>query len=208
MSRILCIGDTHIPNRAQDLSYQIYEEINELTERIPFDYIFFTGDLVNFPKLIDFLIKKTKNPLFKVIGNMDYLYGTMDIPFHQKTDFTFTDNQKITIGLIHGHQITPRGDHLQLELLAIEKNYNILISGHTHKEEVFLTNNGILLLNPGSATGAWSFIASGNPSFITLNIDKNRKEIDINLLQLKKNIRTLKETTYYYIFKENAFHKK
>ncbi|MFX0035606.1 MAG: YfcE family phosphodiesterase [Candidatus Hermodarchaeota archaeon] len=208
MVRILCIGDAHIPNRAQDLPNQIYNKINQLTETDPFDYTFFTGDIVNFPILIEFLNQKTRNVLFKVMGNMDYFYGINDVPVYQKLDFTFLDTQKITIGLIHGHQITPRGDLRQLELLAIDNSYNILISGHTHKEEVFLTDKGILLLNPGSVTGAWSFFASGIPSFIILNLSENRKEINIKLLQLKTNIETMKETIYYYIFKENALHKK
>ena len=100
-------------------------------------------------------------------------------------------NTKISIGLTHGSQIRPRGDHIQLEKFAIEKKINVLVSGHTHKEEVFLTTNGTLLINPGSATGAWSFVASGIPSFILLNIYESNKEIHVNLFQVQKNSREL-----------------
>ena len=94
------------------------------------------------------------------------------------------------IGLTHGHQISPRGDHSQLETLAVKNNFNILISGHTHKEEVKLTVKGILLLNPGSATGAWSFVASQNPSFIVLQL--NEKTGDINVTLHRYDIRAAK----------------
>ncbi|TET57706.1 MAG: YfcE family phosphodiesterase, partial [Promethearchaeota archaeon] len=168
MVRILCIGDSHIPVRAKDLPMQIYNKINELTSTELFDYTFFTGDLINFPELLDFLNQKTKRSLFKVIGNMDYYYGNRDSPTYQKLDVFFEENDKITLGLTHGSQIKPRGDHDQLEILAQENDYNIVVSGHTHKEEIYLTKKGILLINPGSVTGAWSFVASSIPSFIEL----------------------------------------
>ena len=208
MNRILAIGDSHIPRRARNVPNKIYNILNQLIKKERFDYTFFTGDIIKADDFINFLNLNTKKDLFIVIGNMDYYGGNRDAPMYQKLDFLFSDNNKITIGLTHGHQISPRGDHMQLELLAIDNNYSILISGHTHKEEIFLTNKGILLLNPGSVTGAWSFIASGNPSFITLNINESTKQIDVKLLQLEKNTGTIKETKYYYIFKENAISKK
>ena len=186
MVRILCIGDSHVPIRAKDLPEQICDKINELTETKLFDYTFFTGDVINFPEFLDFLNKKIKRTLFRVIGNMDYYYGNRDSPIFQKLDIYFEDKDKFTIGLTHGSQIRPRGDHSQLENLAIEKEYNILVSGHTHKEEVFITNNGILLINPGSVTGAWSFVASGIPSFIELFVDETTKELVVNLFQIDK----------------------
>ena len=165
-----------------------------------FDYIFFTGDLIKAPEFIDFLNQRTNKDIFIVIGNMDFYGGNRDAPVYQELKIPFYD-ENITIGLTHGAQIQPRGDHLQLETLAIEKNFNILIIGHTHKEELFLTKNGILLLNPGSVTGAWSFVASGIPSFITLNIQSKTREIDVNLFQLEKN--NINVLSSYYLFKNN-----
>ena len=206
--RILCIGDSHVPIRAKDLPTQIYEKINELTQTELYDYTFFTGDVVNFPKLLDFLNLKTKRTLFRVIGNMDYYYGNRDSPNYQKLEISFEDNDKITLGLTHGAQIRPRGDHGQLENLAIEKEYTILVSGHTHKEEVFLTKKGILLINPGSITGAWSFVASGIPSFIELYIDEKIKAIIINLFQINKQTREIVVSESYFILKNNQIYKK
>ncbi len=206
--RILCIGDSHVPIRAKDLPTQIYEKINELTQTELYDYTFFTGDVVNFPKLLDFLNLKTKRTLFRVIGNMDYYYGNRDSPNYQKLEISFEDNDKITLGLTHGAQIRPRGDHGQLENLAIEKEFAILVSGHTHKEEIFLTKKGILLINPGSITGAWSFVASGIPSFIELYIDEKIKAIIINLFQINKQTREIVVSESYFILKNNQIYKK
>lgn len=203
MVRILCIGDSHVPVRAKDLPKQIYDKINELTETILFDFTFFTGDVINFPEILDILNQKTKRAFFKVIGNMDYYYGNRDSPTYQKLDISFEDKDKFTIGLTHGSQIRPRGDHSQLENLAIGKEYNILVSGHTHKEEVFLTNKGILLINPGSVTGAWSFVASGIPSFIELYVDETTKEIVVKLFQVDKKTRQITDFVFYFILKNN-----
>lgn len=207
MVRILCIGDSHVPIRAKDLPAQICKQIDESTRTELYDYTFFTGDLINFPKFIDFLKQKTKKrTIFRVIGNMDYYYGNRDSPNYQKLDISLKDNDKITLGLTHGDQIKPRGDHSQLENLAIENEYNILVSGHTHKEEVFLTKKGILLINPGSVTGAWSFVASGVPSFIELYINENNKSIIINLFQFDKQSREIAVSQSNFTLKDNRIY--
>ncbi len=207
MVRCLIIGDAHIPRRAKSVPDEILNKLNELTDPKPFDYTFFTGDLITAFDFIDFLSLKTNNDVFTVIGNMDYYGGNRSAPLYQSLDIKLADSDKLTIGMTHGHQIEPRGDHSQLEYLAInEKSYNILISGHTHKEEIFLTQKGILLLNPGSVTGAWSFIASGIPSFILLQIDEDTKNIEITLFQLEKSSKKFDELKSYFRFENNVIH--
>lgn len=137
------------------------------------------------------------------MGNMDYYYGNRNAPIYQKLDIIFEDKDEMTLGLTHGTQINPRGDHSQLENLAIEKKYNIIVSGHTHKEEIFLTDKGILLINPGSVTGAWSFVASGIPSFIELNIIESAKEIIIDLFQIDRHSREIIVLKSKYFFQNN-----
>jgi len=204
MVRCLVIGDAHIPRRAKSVPNKILSKLNELTDQKSFDYTFFTGDLITAFGFIDFLNSKTYNNVFIVIGNMDYYGDNKNAPVYQKLEVDFLGNEKLTIGLTHGHQIEPRGDHSQLEYLATnEKSYNILISGHTHKEEVFLTRNGILLMNPGSVTGAWSFIASGIPSFIIVQINEETKNIDVTLFQLDKRSKNFDELKSYFIFENN-----
>ena len=203
MVRILCIGDSHIPNRAKDLPEKIYNKLDNLTKEGLFDFTFFTGDVIKFPKLLDSLNLKTKKKLYIVMGNMDYYYGNRNTPIYQKLDIILEDKDKMTLGLTHGTQIRPRGDHSQLENLAIEKKYNIIVSGHTHKEEIFLTDKGILLINPGSVTGAWSFVASSIPSFIELNVNESTKEIVVDLIQIDKRSREIIVLKSKYFFQNN-----
>ena len=200
MVRCLLIGDPHIPRRAQRIPYKIIDKLNDLTDQKLFAYTFFTGDLITASDFIDFLKLKTQNKVFIVIGNMDYFSGDNTAPIYEELQISFSDNEKMTIGLTHGAQINPRGDHSNLEKLAIHKEYNILISGHTHKEEVFLTKQGILLLNPGSVTGAWSFVANDIPSFISLHINEESKEISVKIFQFERNSDKITEISSYFIF--------
>jgi putative phosphoesterase len=204
MIRCLVIGDSHIPRRAKEIPVKIIEKLNGLTKEKLFIYTFFTGDLIDAFDFIDFLNNKTEKNVFVVLGNMDYYSGNKNAPIHQKLAISFPDNQKLNIGLTHGHQIQPRGDHGQLETLASQDMHcNILISGHTHKEEIFLTKKGILLLNPGSVTGAWSFIASGIPSFIEIDIEEKNKQINVSLFQLEKKSKNINELKSFYLFENN-----
>jgi putative phosphoesterase len=201
MVYILLTGDSHIPRRASMVPDEIYSEINKQVVNNLFDFVFFTGDLINAPKLLEFLNNITSNKVFKVIGNMDYYGGNRNLPQSQHLPISISNDRKITIGLIHGHQVHPRGDHNQLESIALENGYNILVSGHTHKEEIYLTREGILLLNPGSITGAWSFVASGNCSFIILKIEEISLTILVKLFQYKRKDSRLviSESNYQFI---------
>jgi len=203
MVKFLLIGDSHVPKRASDIPKQIQIKLEELTKSELFEYTFFTGDEINYPEFMEFLNLITKRNVFRVIGNMDYYYGNKDAPIYQKLNLVIEEKNNLTIGLTHGHQVSPRGDHTQLELLAQEKEYNIMISGHTHKEEIFLTESRILLLNPGSVTGAWSFVASGIPSFIVLYMHNKTKSIEVSLFQLDKKPDKVIETKNHYIFEKN-----
>ncbi|MFX1457439.1 MAG: YfcE family phosphodiesterase [Promethearchaeota archaeon] len=193
MVRILILGDSHIPEREREIISQVYEKLDDLSKNNLFDFILFTGDVVNYPEFIEYLNSKSHNQMLTVMGNMDYYHGNRTAPLYQKLDIDFNDNDKITIGLTHGTKIRPRGDHIQLEKLALEKNVDILVSGHTHMEEIFLTNNGILLINPGSITGAWSFVASRIPSFIELIVNETTKDIIVVLNQINKQSREINE---------------
>ena len=77
------------------------------------------------------------------------------------------------IGLLHGHQVVPWGDHDSLSLVQRQLDVDILVSGHTHKLEAF-ENEGKFYLNPGSATGAYSPLDSAVvPSFVVMDIQQN-----------------------------------
>lgn len=205
---LLLLGDSHIPRRAKELPADITKELNNLGK---FDYTFFTGDLVIYDMLIDNLGSITANSLFRVMGNMDYYAGQRDCPIYEELKITMNNNEAqedLIIGLTHGSEIRNRGDPQELEELAQKKNYHVLISGHTHKEEIVLRKSGILLLNPGSITGAWSFIASKIPSFIIIYLDSNTGFIDVQLNQLKWKTNSITKTKYHFIFEDSKIKQK
>lgn len=203
--RMLIIGDSHIPRRAKEIPQPLLDKINQSTEDQQFDYTFFTGDLVKYQEFLDFLSSKTKNNVFVVMGNMDYYSGNRDAPIYQQLAIKIgKDNKKdLVLGLTHGSQIKERGNHSQLEQLAQEKRYDILISGHSHQEEIVLRPSGILLLNPGSVTGAWSFIASQIPAFIILTIDSESKTLEVTLYQLDKKSSQIKSKVAHFRYADD-----
>jgi len=74
------------------------------------------------------------------------------------------------IGLIHGHQVLPYGDHFALASIRRKLNVDILVSGHTHRNEV-VEHEGFYHINPGSITGAYSPLQEKViPSFILLAV--------------------------------------
>lgn len=64
-----------------------------------------------------------------------------------------------SIGIIHGHQVVPWGDPESLANVQRKLDVDILITGHTHKNDVFEYEKKYIV-NPGSITGAYSATAT------------------------------------------------
>jgi vacuolar protein sorting-associated protein 29 len=83
------------------------------------------------------------------------------------TETTHAGNFKV--GLYHGHQSIPLADPEILSALGTQLGVDVLITGGTHvslsklfssfQKSSVSEHNGILLLNPGSTTGAYSAYA-------------------------------------------------
>ena len=70
--------------------------------------------------------------------------------------------------------MVPWGDVESLGLLQRQLDVDILITGHTHEFKAY-KHEGRLLVNPGSATGAYSSLTyEVNPSFVLMDIDGDR----------------------------------
>lgn len=138
------LGDTHIPGRAKEIPPAFIKELKTVKP----DKILFTGDSVILEPIKQL---EAIAPVTKVRGNMD------QIPAPEEEIVQWD----LPILMIHGHQIHPRGDKQQLEMLGIVKKCKIVIFGHTHKPEIVQEN--IILINPGSATGAYPGIGVTQP---------------------------------------------
>ena len=81
--------------------------------------------------------------------------------------------------MIHGHTVIPWGDLNSLGMIQRQMNVDILINGHTHEFRTYAyedgSNTSKLLLNPGSATGAYSSKdGSTTPTFCLFDVDTNK----------------------------------
>lgn len=71
-------------------------------------------------------------------------------------------------------QVIPWGDVESLAMLQRQLDVDILVTGHTHQFKAY-KHQGRLLLNPGSATGAYSSLGiEANPSFVLMDVDGPR----------------------------------
>ncbi len=163
--KILIMSDAHIHDRADEVPKQFEELIH--SEK-PFDIAVYGGDFTD--EDVYRWFRSLAHTTYAVQGNMDYL----DLPEH----VTFMHPlSNIRFGVIHGHQVRPRGNIVQLTEIAKRMNVNILISGHTHSPFIKIFNN-VLHINPGSLTGAWGGGGgSGIPSMIILTLYENGVEV-------------------------------
>ncbi|NHJ12219.1 MAG: YfcE family phosphodiesterase [Candidatus Thorarchaeota archaeon] len=167
MKRVLIFGDTHIPTRRTSIPEGFYKHISNTH----YDLGLITGDLVREQDM-----RSALPPLPRchvVMGNMDYGRGYSFHETVQVEDFKFL--------LIHGTQLRPRGNLEQLWEITMEVGADVAVHGHTHKSEVTLHKNR-LLLNPGTlsgATGGWS--GRTDASFIELEVSKKQIEVTLHL---------------------------
>nr|MDO8118606.1 YfcE family phosphodiesterase [Candidatus Sigynarchaeota archaeon] len=176
---MLVIGDFHVPDRAAEIPLSIVNSVNMACRERRFDAVCCTGDLTSVNLIVPTLNLWSDNVLI-VQGNMDYdMRNAIGFPRRVTLDTSrfLHGDSPLVICMTHGHQVHPRGDLASLESIALENKSRIMISGHTHAPSVHLyPNEGgaekkVLLLNPGSATGAWSFLATGTLSYMLLDIE-------------------------------------
>jgi putative phosphoesterase len=139
LKRVLVFGDTHIPTRANAIPEKFYSHIEEAD----YNLALITGDLVQ-----EHAMRQSLPPLppsHIVQGNMDF-GGGYDF---QKSLYI----EGFSILLLHGTQLSPRGNISELVEIAEHVGAEIVIHGHTHDPSIDLHQDR-LLLNPGTITGA------------------------------------------------------
>jgi vacuolar protein sorting-associated protein 29 len=107
--------------------------------------------------------------LRSVCPDVHVVKGDMDEDPGLPEDKVVTIGQ-FKIGLCHGHQIVPWGEKEALAIKRRQLDVDILVTGHTHKFECE-EHEGKLLLNPGSATGAYSGHTNEvKPGFLLMDV--------------------------------------
>jgi len=138
---MVVMADTHIPDRARTIDNIIKHRIER--EAGEYGIVVHAGDLTS-GEVFDWL-ESISSELYVVSGNMDYL------PLQDTAVFEIMG---VKVGVIHGHQVYPRGNVSQLANIARSMGVRILVSGHTHAP--FMKKLGdVILVNPGSVTGVW-----------------------------------------------------
>ncbi|MHA1731725.1 MAG: YfcE family phosphodiesterase [Promethearchaeota archaeon] len=184
-TNVLVIGDSHVPDRAAGVPSEVRAELDRLADGDPFDLVMCTGDIVTSPEVVEYFRGFSPDPeSFHVVqGNMDYFAGVTN-PTVREVAVNVGSSGEARVGLFHGHQIHPRGDREKIIKFAKKLGANVIVSGHSHADDVYLdAKEGILLLNPGSCTGAWSFVASGVPSFMRVVFSSEPASVVVELFK-------------------------
>jgi vacuolar protein sorting-associated protein 29 len=178
---ILVIGDLHIPHR----KLAIPEQFLRLLKPGKVHKIFCTGNLCT-PDQLAWL--KTLCP------DVVCVVGEADDGFQDTKETAVQTIGAFKIGLIQGHQVLPWGDPERLGSVGRELGVHILICGQTHVSSVS-TYEGILYLNPGSASGAYSSTAPHSvPSFMIL--DARKDQLTVYQYQLTELNQEVQVTQY------------
>mmetsp|Transcript_12717 Transcript_12717/g.32222 ORF Transcript_12717/g.32222 Transcript_12717/m.32222 type:complete len:185 (+) Transcript_12717:128-682(+) len=157
MVLVLCIGDMHVPYRTAGIPQQFKDML--LPGKI--QYILCTGDLCS-KEMYDYL-KTVCTNLHVVKGQFDDDHSYPERKVVQVGDLKF--------GLQHGHNVIPWGDSESLGMVQREMDVDVLVTGHTHALQCVCQEKN-LLINPGSATGAYSHKSpTSTPSFCLLDVD-------------------------------------
>ncbi|KAL6341574.1 hypothetical protein AAG906_032694 [Vitis piasezkii] len=115
-------------------------------------------------------IKEVHDYLKTLCPDMHITRGEYDEETRYPETKTLTIGQ-FKLGLRHGHRVIPWGDLDSLAMLQRQLDVDILVTGHTHRFTAYKHEGGVVI-NPGSATGAFSSITYDvNPSFVLMDID-------------------------------------
>ncbi len=188
--RILIIGDTHIPDRANSIPRPL---LSYISDHSPWETVLFTGDLTG-ESVLKWL-KTISKSLYIVQGNMDYL----SLPRQVTVEVDW-----LRIGMVHGDGVYPRGNPVELSKIARRLGVQVLVSGHTHADFTRIgLSGGVLLLNPGSLTGVWGGGGgSYKPSLMVLEI-ADQECVIVRVFRLNKDI--LEHATTNYCFKSGVW---
>ncbi|KAH9709441.1 vacuolar protein sorting-associated protein 29 [Citrus sinensis] len=109
--------------------------------------------------------------LVLAIGDLHIPHRASDLPQKFKSMLVPGKIQHIICTGNLSIKVIPWGDLDSLAMLQRQLDVDILVTGHTHQFKAYKHEGGVVI-NPGSATGAYSsFTFDVNPSFVLMDID-------------------------------------
>jgi vacuolar protein sorting-associated protein 29 len=156
---VLVLGDLHIPHRKAELP----EQFKLLLVPNKMQHILCTGNLCSKP--VEDYLRRLAPSVHITRGDMDAASGLNQLPEQKVIKIG-----EFRVGLCHGHQVVPWGDPEALANLQRKLDVDILITGHTHKNDVY-EYEGKYIINPGSITVAYSSQSTKIvPSFVLMAV--------------------------------------
>jgi len=177
---VLVLGEHHIPSRTSNIP----EKFQKMLVPNKMQHILCTGN-IGCKREYEKLRELAPN-VHVVSGDYEYNSAWSTSAIHNSTNSKpaastiassiFPETKVIQvgefrIGLINGYQIIPH-NHMTLASMRRKLDVDILITGHTHKNEI-VEHDGCWHINPGSITGAYSPSATSfdnSPSFVLLAV--------------------------------------
>lgn len=169
---VLLIGDFHIPRRADSVPEEFMEDMRRA------DVVLCTGDITS-EGIVDRMMDISER-VHAVGGEEDH----MELP-----EQDLVDVEDLSFGLIHGHQFEGGdvaedsrpgdGEGQKNGRDRVEKiteygkllRVDVLVTGHTHSP-FEVDKEDVILLNPGSATGAEKDGEENSETCIKMKIDR------------------------------------
>jgi putative phosphoesterase len=151
----LIIGDLHIPLKAHSIPTIVRENLGGGK----INKILCTGNLTTRDEL---------NFLKSFCPDIQMVRGEFDDDDLPDVDQIVDSVSGFNIGVVSGYTLIPGNDKAKLQAKARELDVDILAFGGGHRAGVF-QDDGILFINPGSATGAYSSMTpNAQPSFVLI----------------------------------------
>eukprot|EP00523_Entomoneis_sp_CCMP467_P006446 CAMPEP_0168720914 /NCGR_PEP_ID=MMETSP0724-20121128/1812_1 /TAXON_ID=265536 /ORGANISM="Amphiprora sp., Strain CCMP467" /LENGTH=216 /DNA_ID=CAMNT_0008767539 /DNA_START=8 /DNA_END=658 /DNA_ORIENTATION=- len=162
---VLVLGDLHIPHRASKIPAPFKKMLVPNKMR----HVICTGNLSS----------EDYAELSGLAPNVHVVAGDHD----DANQMAFPESRVVQVGafrvgVIHGHQILPWNSKEAVERVRRKLGVDILVTGHTHRNEVTSHSDGAFYhINPGSITGASSALVPDGkvtPSFILLAVQDTK----------------------------------
>ncbi|MFB6209480.1 MAG: YfcE family phosphodiesterase [Candidatus Nanohaloarchaea archaeon] len=175
---IAILSDSHVPNRAPEIPQRLLERADKADKAVH------CGDIVS--KEIYYELEESFDDFVAVKGNCE----RFDLSTSEKFQI-----DGLEFGVYHGTGIHPRGDHdTLLEIARNKMEVDVLLHGHTHREEIFRSGDTILL-NPGSCTGVGGGSATkSDPTMMEAEV--RERTIRARLLELSGDLKAVSEEEF------------